>query len=91
MDYEFQFVNLAGFHALNLPMFHLAGDNLSRGMAAHTELQQEEFAAESKGYTATKHLREVGTGYFEALAQVTSAGGSSTLALERSSKRAQFA
>jgi isocitrate lyase len=90
MGYKFQFVTLAGFHSLNLSMFKLAGDYRERGMTAYSELQQEEFAAESLGYTATKHQREVGTGYFDAVAQVISSGHSSTLALEGSTEKAQF-
>ena len=73
MGYKFQFVTLAGFHALNLAMFELARDYKTRGMSAYSELQQREFAAEGIGYTATRHQREVGTGYFDAVAQVISA------------------
>ncbi len=90
MGYKFQFVTLAGFHALNHSMFKLAGDYRSRGMTAYSELQQAEFASEAAGYTATKHQREVGTGYFDQVAQVLSAGQSSTLALEGSTEKAQF-
>ena len=90
MGYKFQFVTLAGFHALNLSMFELARDYKDRGMAAYSELQQKEFAAEKQGYTATKHQREVGTGYFDLVAQVVSGGESSTLALEGSTEKAQF-
>ena len=67
MGYKFQFVTLAGFHALNHAMFELARDYRDRGMAAYSELQQAEFASESDGYTATRHQREVGTGYFDAV------------------------
>ena len=74
MGYKFQFVTLAGFHALNYGMFELARDYRDRGMAAYTELQQAEFAAEAHGYTATRHQREVGTGYFDQVAQVLSGG-----------------
>src|SRR5579863_8349329 len=81
MGYKFQFVTLAGFHSLNLGMFNLARDYRERGMAAYSELQQAEFAAESAGYTATRHQREVGTGYFDDVAQVIAGGESSTLAL----------
>jgi isocitrate lyase len=91
MGYKFQFVTLAGFHALNHSMFKLAGDYRRRGMTAYSELQQAEFASEAAGYTATKHQREVGTGYFDQVAQVLSAGQSSTLALEGSTEKAQFA
>ncbi len=79
MGYKFQFVTLAGFHALNYSMFELALGYRERGMAAYSELQEEEFAAEKDGYTATKHQREVGTGYFDEVAQVISDGMSSTL------------
>ena len=70
MGYKFQFITLAGFHALNQSMFHLARGYAERGMSAYVELQDAEFAAEAEGYTATRHQREVGTGYFD---QVTSA------------------
>ncbi len=90
MGYKFQFVTLAGFHSLNHSMFELARAYKSRGMSAYSELQQAEFADEVHGYTATKHQREVGTGYFDAVAQVISSGHSSTLALEGSTEAAQF-
>lgn len=90
MGYKFQFVTLAGFHALNHSMYQLAHDYKDRGMAAYSKLQQEEFAAESIGYTATKHQREVGTGYFDAVSQVIAGGNSSTLALEGSTEKEQF-
>ena len=90
MGYKFQFVTLAGFHALNHSMYQLAHDYKDRGMAAYSQLQQAEFAAESIGYTATKHQREVGTGYFDAVSQVIAAGNSSTLALEGSTEKEQF-
>ena len=90
MGYKFQFVTLAGFHALNHSMYQLAHDYKSRGMAAYSELQQAEFAAEKIGYTATKHQREVGTGYFDAVSQVIAGGNSSTLALEGSTEKEQF-
>ncbi|HOX19584.1 MAG TPA: isocitrate lyase [Gemmatimonadales bacterium] len=90
MGYKFQFVTLAGFHSLNHSMFELARAYKSRGMSAYSELQQAEFADEVNGYTATKHQREVGTGYFDAVAQVISSGHSSTLALEGSTEAAQF-
>ncbi|RZI39182.1 isocitrate lyase, partial [Herbaspirillum sp. HC18] len=73
MGYKFQFVTLAGFHQLNFGMFELARGYRDRGMAAYSELQQAEFAAEADGYTATRHQREVGTGYFDLVAQ-TAAG-----------------
>jgi isocitrate lyase len=90
MGYRFQFVTLAGFHALNHGMFQLAAGYKDRGMAAYTELQQAEFAAEREGYTATRHQREVGTGYFDLVTEVVSAGTSSTRALEGSTEAAQF-
>ncbi len=90
MGYKFQFVTLAGFHALNHSMFDLACDYRDRGMSAYTELQQREFAAEADGYTATRHQREVGTGYFDQVAQVISSGASSTLALQESTEAHQF-
>ena len=90
MGYKFQFITLAGFHALNYSFFDLARDYKSRGMAAYSELQQAEFAAESAGYTATRHQREVGTGYFDEIAQVVAEGKSSTTALHGSTEREQF-
>ncbi len=90
MGYKFQFVTLAGFHALNHSMFALAHDYKRRGMAAYSELQQKEFGDEAKGYTATKHQREVGTGYFDLVTQAVSGGMSSTTALAGSTEKAQF-
>ncbi len=90
MGYKFQFVTLAGFHSLNHSMYELARDYGKRGMAAYSELQQREFASEEHGYTATRHQREVGTGYFDAVAQVVSGGTASTLALHESTEAAQF-
>ena len=90
MGYKFQFVTLAGFHALNHAMFALASDYRGRGMAAYSELQATEFAAEAQGYTATKHQREVGTGYFDAVSLVISGGRSSTTAMRDSTEAAQF-
>jgi isocitrate lyase len=90
MGYKFQFVTLAGFHSLNHGMYELARDYGKRGMAAYSELQQGEFASEEHGYTATRHQREVGTGYFDAVAQVVSSGTASTLALQESTEAAQF-
>jgi isocitrate lyase len=90
MGYKFQFVTLAGFHALNFGMFELARKYRDRGMAAYSELQEAEFAAETHGYTATRHQREVGTGYFDQVAEVLSGGQASTLALEESTETAQF-
>jgi len=90
MGYKFQFVTLAGFHSLNFSMFQLANGYRDRGMAAYSELQQAEFAAESQGYSATRHQREVGTGYFDQVAEVISGGRASTLALEGSTEEKQF-
>ena len=90
MGYKFQFVTLAGFHALNFGMFELARGYKDRGMAAYSELQQAEFAAEVHGYTATRHQREVGTGYFDEVSLVISGGQSSTTALAGSTETEQF-
>ncbi|MEI7769197.1 MAG: isocitrate lyase [Chloroflexales bacterium] len=90
MGYKFQFVTLAGFHSLNYSMFQLAHGYKDRGMAAYSELQQAEFAAEVDGYTATKHQREVGTGYFDEVSMVISGGTSSTTALAGSTEAEQF-
>jgi isocitrate lyase len=90
MGYKFQFVTLAGFHALNMSMFELSRDYKERGMTAYSELQQREFAAEKQGYSATRHQREVGTGYFDEVAQVISGGEASTLALHDSTEKHQF-
>ncbi|HUP45953.1 MAG TPA: isocitrate lyase [Thermoanaerobaculia bacterium] len=90
MGYRFQFVTLAGFHALNYSMFELARQYGQEGMTAYSRLQQAEFAAEKDGYTATKHQREVGTGYFDEVAKVISGGEASTIALEGSTEAAQF-
>ena len=89
MGYKFQFITLAGFHNLNYHMFSLAKDYQERDMSAYSELQQKEFDAEVDGYTAAKHQREVGTGYFDAVAQVISSD-TSTLALEESTETEQF-
>src|SRR5215218_6620026 len=90
MGYKYQFVTLAGFHAINHSMFELARDYKERGMAAYTELQEAEFAAEKYGYTATKHQREVGAGYFDEVAQVVAGGAASTTALTGSTEDEQF-
>jgi isocitrate lyase len=90
MGYRFQFVTLAGFHALSYGIFDLARGFRERGMAAYSELQEREFAAEVDGYTAMKHQREVGTGYFDRVADVISGGLTSTKALEGSTETAQF-
>jgi len=90
MGYKFQFITLAGFHALNYSMFHLARGYRERGMSAYAELQEAEFAAEADGYTATRHQREVGTAYFDEVSQVISEGESSTTALHGSTETEQF-
>jgi isocitrate lyase len=90
MGYAFQFITLAGFHALNLSMFELAKSYAAEGMPAYVRLQEREFELEDEGYTAVKHQREVGTGYFDEVAQVLSGGLSSTLALEGSTEEEQF-
>ena len=90
MGYKFQFVTLAGFHSLNYSMFQLARGYRDRGMAAYSELQQAEFAAESEGYTATRHQREVGVSYFDAVAVAASGGQSSTTAFAGSTEQEQF-
>ncbi|ESQ75706.1 isocitrate lyase [Asticcacaulis sp. AC402] len=91
MGYKYQFVTLAGFHALNNSMFELADGYRDHGMAAYSELQQREFANESRGYTATRHQREVGTGYFDRVAETITSGRSSTTAMKESTETAQFA
>lgn len=90
MGYKFQFVTLAGFHQLNHGMFELARGYKDRGMAAYSELQQAEFASEADGYTATRHQREVGTGYFDAVSVAIAGGQSSTTAMGESTETAQF-
>ncbi|HEY4127289.1 MAG TPA: isocitrate lyase [Gammaproteobacteria bacterium] len=90
MGYKFQFITLAGFHSLNHGMFALANDYKARQMAAYVELQQAEFAAEEQGYSATRHQREVGTGYFDAVTQAIANGQSSLAALTGSTEEAQF-
>jgi isocitrate lyase len=90
MGYKFQFVTLAGFHSLNMSMFHLARGYASAGMSAYSKLQQEEFAAQELGYKAITHQRFVGTGYFDEIAQVVSSGQSSTTALDGSTEADQF-
>ncbi|HEY3646077.1 MAG TPA: isocitrate lyase [Gammaproteobacteria bacterium] len=90
MGYKFQFITLAGFHSLNHGMFALANDYKARQMAAYVELQQAEFAAEAQGYSATRHQREVGTGYFDAVTQAIANGQSSLAALTGSTEEAQF-
>jgi isocitrate lyase len=90
LGYRFQFITLAGFHALNASMFELAGGYGREGMSAYVRLQEREFELESDGYTATRHQREVGAGYFDLVAQAVSGGETSTLALQGSTEEAQF-
>jgi isocitrate lyase len=90
MGYKFQFVTLAGFHALNASMFELAKGYGEEGMSAYVRLQEREFELEDEGYTATRHQREVGAGYFDLIARAVAGGESSTLALEGSTEAAQF-
>ena len=90
MGYRFQFVTLAGFHALNYSFFSLAHDFRERGMTAYAEFQEREFASEALGYTATRHQREVGTGYFDEVASVVGEGRVSTAALAGSTEAEQF-
>ena len=90
MGYKYQFVTLAGFHQLSHGMFDLARGFVERGMAAYSELQQAEFAAEAEGYTATRHQREVGTGYFDMVSSLVSGGASSTTAMGEATETAQF-
>jgi isocitrate lyase len=90
LGYRFQFVTLAGFHALNLTAFELARGYAQEGMTAYVRLQEREFELEEHGYTATRHQREVGAGYFDAVVQAVSGGTSSTLALSGSTEEAQF-
>jgi len=90
MGYKFQFVTLAGFHALNYSMFELARGYKETGMAAYSKLQVAEFAAAEQGYTAVKHQREVGTAYFDAISQVIANGQSATTAMAGSTETAQF-
>ncbi len=90
LGYRYQFITLAGFHALNASMFELAAGYAENGMSAYVELQNREFALEGDGYTATRHQREVGAGYFDLVSQVISGGTASTLALEGSTEEEQF-
>jgi isocitrate lyase len=90
MGYKFQFVTLAGFHSLNLSMFKLARAYKDGGMGAYSDLQQAEFEAEAEGFTAVRHQREVGVGYFDAVATVVGGGQSSTTAMAHSTEAAQF-
>jgi isocitrate lyase len=90
LGYRFQFITLAGFHCLNFHMFELARAYRERGMAAYSEMQQAEFAAEADGYSAVRHQHEVGTTYFDAVANVISKGMSSTTAMSGSTEQEQF-
>jgi len=90
MGYRYQFITLAGFHAMNASMFELARGYEENGMTAYVELQNREFAMEEEGYTATKHQREVGAGYFDLVTQAVSGGTTSTLALVGSTEEEQF-
>jgi isocitrate lyase len=90
MGYKFQFITLAGFHALNYSMFHLAHGYARRNMSAFVELQEAEFAAADRGFTAVRHQREVGTGYFDSVTQAIQGGASSTVALAGSTETEQF-
>jgi isocitrate lyase len=90
MGYRFQFITLAGFHALNASIFELAHGYSEEGMPAYVELQNREFAMESQGYTATRHQREVGAGYFDKVSQAVSGANASTLALVGSTEEDQF-
>jgi isocitrate lyase len=90
LGYKFQFITLAGFHSLNAAMFELARGYVDEGMPAYVRVQEREFELEAEGYTATRHQREVGAGYFDAVAQAISGGKSSTLALKGSTEEAQF-
>jgi len=90
LGYRYQFVTLAGFHALNAAMFDLAQGYAAEGMSAYVRLQEHEFALENSGYTATRHQREVGAGYFDRVVEAVSGGEASTLALRGSTEEAQF-
>ena len=90
MGYKFQFVTLAGFHSLNYSMFTLAREYRDKGMTGYVDLQNAEFSKEDCGYTATRHQREVGTGYFDAVKNVITSGQNSTSALKDSTEEEQF-
>jgi isocitrate lyase len=90
MGYRFQFITLAGFHSLNSAMFELAREYAAEGMPAYVRIQDRELALEEHGYTATRHQREVGAGYFDLVAQAVAGGEASTLALTGSTEEAQF-
>lgn len=91
MGYKFQFITLAGFHALNYSMFDLAQGYRRHGMLAYSQLQEAEFKAEAHGYTAVRHQREVGAGYFDEVNLIVNGGRSATTALRGSTEEAQFA
>ena len=90
MGYKYQFVTLAGFHSLNAGMFELARDYRDEGMTAYSRLQEHEFDMEKDGYTATRHQREVGTGYFDAVREAITGGESATAAMKESTETEQF-
>ena len=90
MGYKYQFITLAGFHTQNYAIFDLADKYRTQGMAAYSEVQQAEFDAIPRGYTAVKHQREVGASYFDAVSTIVSAGTSTTKAIEGSTEEAQF-
>ena len=90
MGYTFQFITLAGFHSLNASMFELARGYADEGMTAYVRLQEHEFDMETDGYTATRHQREVGAGYFDQVSQVITGGAASTLAMHGSTEEEQF-
>ena len=90
MGYKYQFITLAGFHNLSLTTFELARGYATEGMAAYSRLQQAEFAAEQHGFSATRHQREVGTSYFDAVSMTVSEGKSATTAMSESTEVAQF-
>jgi isocitrate lyase len=90
LGYKFQFITLAGFHSLNASMFELASGYAAEGMTAYVKLQEREFALEQSGYTATRHQREVGAGYFDKVSEILSGGAASTLALKGSTEEEQF-
>lgn len=90
LGYKYQFITLAGWHATNMSMFNLAHGYAREGMPAYVELQEEEFASQPLGYTAVRHQREVGTGYFDQVLMTISGGAASTSALKGSTEEAQF-
>ena len=90
MGYKFQFVTLAGFHSLNHSMFELARGYRNHGMMAYSEFQRAEFASEAHGYTAARHQREVGTGYFDLVSLAVSGGSACTTAMNESTEASQF-